>query len=168
MPIRERPFYNPKRRSVYTDYNASLGSASMHSARDQASDASWSNATLSSSGTANTICRHMDWSSGREASIKSASFYAIHQPDDTMSTAATQLTLSSTRRLYTSRPNRTLVCTKAFAATRPGELQLRKGDIVHLLAIGDAGYWEGRLVLVGCFSAARSLDKQPNQPDFLF
>lgn len=48
------------------------------------------------------------------------------------------------KRLYPSIPNRTFVCIRAFKPTQPGEIELKKGDIVELLSIGDSGFWEGR------------------------
>lgn len=47
------------------------------------------------------------------------------------------------RRLYPAIPNRTFICTRAHKIFQEGELELRKGDIVELLSVGDAGYWEG-------------------------
>ena len=48
------------------------------------------------------------------------------------------------KRLYPSIPNRTFVCVKSFKPTQPGEIELKKGDIVELLSVGDSGFWEGR------------------------
>ncbi len=48
------------------------------------------------------------------------------------------------KRLYPSIPNRTFICVKPFKPTQPGELELKKGDIIELLSVGDSGYWEGR------------------------
>lgn len=48
------------------------------------------------------------------------------------------------KRLYPSIPNRTFICVKSFKPTQPGELELKKGDIVEVLSVGDSGYWEGR------------------------
>jgi len=48
------------------------------------------------------------------------------------------------KRLYPSIPNRTFICVKPFKPTQPGEIELKKGDIVELLSVGDSGYWEGR------------------------
>ena len=36
------------------------------------------------------------------------------------------------------------MCTRAFKPTQPGEIELKKGDVVELLSIGDSGFWEGR------------------------
>jgi len=33
---------------------------------------------------------------------------------------------------------------KPFKPTQPGEIELKKGDIVELLSVGDSGFWEGR------------------------
>jgi SH3/ankyrin repeat-containing protein len=51
------------------------------------------------------------------------------------------------RRLYASIPNRTFICVKGHRPAQPGELELRRGDVVELLSVGDSGYWEGRLVM---------------------
>lgn len=48
------------------------------------------------------------------------------------------------KRLYQSIPNRTFVCIKSFKPTQPGELELKKGDIIELLSVGEKGFWEGR------------------------
>jgi len=48
------------------------------------------------------------------------------------------------KRLYPSIPNRTFICVKPYKPTQPGELELKKGDIIEVLSVGDSGYWEGR------------------------
>ena len=48
------------------------------------------------------------------------------------------------KRLYPSIPNRAFICIKPFKPSQPGELELKKGDIVELLSVGDSGFWEGR------------------------
>lgn len=48
------------------------------------------------------------------------------------------------RRLYPAIPNRTFICVRAHKAAQEGEIELRKGDVIELLSVGDAGYWEGK------------------------
>lgn len=50
------------------------------------------------------------------------------------------------KRLYPSIPNRTFLCIKPFKPTQQGEIELKKGDIIELLSVGDSGFWEGRLM----------------------
>ena len=38
------------------------------------------------------------------------------------------------------------ICIKPFKASQVGEIDLKKGDLVEVLSIGDSGYWEGRCV----------------------
>ena len=60
------------------------------------------------------------------------------------------------RRLYPAIPNRTFICVRAHRVASEGELELRKGDVVELLSVGDAGYWEGRLVSTAATSSSSS------------
>lgn len=74
------------------------------------------------------------------------------------------------KRLYPSIPNRTFICIKPFKPTQPGEIELKKGDIVELLSVGDSGFWEGRAGgFEGWFKASCveefSLPKDSNQND---
>lgn len=50
----------------------------------------------------------------------------------------------SRRRLYAALPNRVFICTKKFKPTEPGDLKLKKGDLVKVLHVGEHGYYEGR------------------------
>jgi SH3/ankyrin repeat-containing protein len=50
------------------------------------------------------------------------------------------------KRLYPSIPNRTFLCVKSYKPTQQGEIELKKGDIIELLSVGDSGFWEGRLM----------------------
>jgi hypothetical protein len=48
------------------------------------------------------------------------------------------------KRLYASIPDRRFICIKSYKPIQAGELELRKGDIVEILSVGEQGYWEGR------------------------
>lgn len=180
VPIKERPFYNTKRRSIYVN-------------------------TLTSSATSNTIC---EWTYNKNISPRAYSmskldnienntnssnqnFYAVSSATFTdtllnkpVNTAVANVINSGSssptsrsrsissddhgfgsaslsqisnapqiveysyarKRLYPSIPNRSFICTKGFRPTQPGEIELKKGDIVELLSVGDSGFWEGRLL----------------------
>jgi SH3/ankyrin repeat-containing protein len=53
------------------------------------------------------------------------------------------------RRLYPSIPNRTFICVKPYKPAQPGEIELKRGEIIELLSVGDSGFWEGRLINCG-------------------
>lgn len=48
------------------------------------------------------------------------------------------------KRLYASIPDRKFICIKSYKPAQAGELELKKGDIVEILSVGEGGYWEGR------------------------
>ena len=48
------------------------------------------------------------------------------------------------KRLYASIPDRKFICIKGYKPIQAGELELRKGDIVEILSVGEQGFWEGR------------------------
>lgn len=48
------------------------------------------------------------------------------------------------KRLYASIPDRKFMCIKGYKPIHAGELELRKGDIVEILSVGEQGFWEGR------------------------
>ena len=53
------------------------------------------------------------------------------------------------RRLYPSIPNRMFICVKPHRPAQSGEIELKRGEIIELLSVGDSGYWEGRCVSGG-------------------
>lgn len=129
--IKERPFYNTKRRSIYINTETQSHYSSI------------------SALTQNTV----EWSSVNSSGVHQAS---PKQESVSCSSGSRSRSVSSDgsgsnnyacarKRLYTSIPNRTFICKKAFRASRAGEMELNKGDIVELVSVGDGGFWEGRL-----------------------
>ena len=161
MTIRERPFYNTKRRSVYVDsanHFASINSGnSSQFGRPQLAP-EWTEGGSSSRSRSMPKLDQLSFN-GQQPS---AGLYAVSNatPRSRSNSAssseghvdqglgsASQLSTDYAyprRRLYPSIPNRTFICVKPFKPQQPGEIELRKGDVVELFSVGDSGFWEGR------------------------
>lgn len=128
VPIKERPFYNTKRRSIYI-----------------------STETQSHYSSISALTQNTEWTSDAAANVQQLS---PKQESASSSSGSRSRSVSSDsshhyayprKRLYPSIPNRTFVCKKSFKPSHVGEIELNKGDIVELLSVGDSGFWEGRL-----------------------
>ncbi|CAF0767841.1 unnamed protein product [Brachionus calyciflorus] len=152
VQIKERPFYNTKRRSIYicTDtqsHYSSISGLTQHTEftrelivgineqppplptqQPSPIDQSGSNSPRSRS---NSI-------SSDDHGFGSASLSHLSNNSPNIEYAYPR------KRLYPSIPNRTFICIKPFKPSQPGEIELKKGDIIELLSVGDSGYWEGR------------------------
>ncbi len=199
VPIRDRPFYNTKRRSIYsaavTDFQSSYSINSNGSTNSSISSripSSSNKSTMSSLKTTDTL---VDWNSNNPtASTSSLSSSAtalrsrsmpklideVQAASDGGSSSPTSRSRSISsddhgfgsaslsqmssggspnnhseyvghrKRLYSSIPQRTYVCVKAFRASQAGELELKRNDLIEVFNIGESGYWEGRCLNTGC------------------
>jgi hypothetical protein len=53
------------------------------------------------------------------------------------------------KRLYQSVPNRKFLCIKSYKPIQMGELDVKKGDILEILSVGEQGFWEGKNLTTG-------------------
>lgn len=140
VPIKERPFYNTKRRSIYINTETQSHYSSISALTQNTVE--WNSINNNSMCSRDSTPSGLHQVSPKQESVSCSS----GSRSRSISSDGSHNTYAYTRkRLYTSIPNRTFICKRIFKPSSAGEIELNKGDIVELLSVGDSGYWEGRL-----------------------
>ncbi|CAF1634071.1 unnamed protein product [Adineta ricciae] len=159
VPFREAPVVNPKRRSIYLEVDkhrtrsssTTTPSLSLASRSQSMPKLNGVNLLRRSNSPPNEPFSQQHPSS-RSSSPKS---FSVNSDHGFGSECASHLSSNSPnatngcytykrKRLYAAAPGRKCMCIKSYQANSPGELSLKKGDIVEILSVGEQGYLEGR------------------------
>ncbi|CAF0957509.1 unnamed protein product [Adineta steineri] len=167
VPFRDTPLINPKRRSIYIEQQRNkhrarsssnttpLSSSSTNRSQSMPKFNSNNSTRRSQSPITTPTIEHyfqQQHPSSRSSSPKS---FSVNSDHGFGSECASHLSSSSPnapngsytykrKRLYAAAPGRKCMCIKSYRTNLPGELLLKKGDIVEILSVGEQGYLEGK------------------------